>query len=289
MIQSVRLGLCVALLAVLGACAGAFTAEDNLDAARGVSAPEGTFNEFLRQEYIEQSQISIDEYDYRSGDIFARKALAAGGGEMVLPEDPANWKLSAEKASELSASRGMLLEALDGGGRDAAPADAAHAQAMFDCWVEEEAEGHEPDDIAACRDGFWSSLAKVLDAIKPQPAMEEPAPPPEPPARDYLVFFDFDKTDVRADSASILNRVISAIGELSSGSVTLVGHADTSGPATYNQGLSEDRAVAVRNYLLGKGVTADISTSGRGEEDPRVATPDNVREQENRRVEIRVN
>ena len=108
------------------------------------------------------------------------------------------------------------------------------------------------------------------------------------PARDYLVFFDFDKTDIRADSASILDRVMQAIGELGSSSVTLVGHADRAGPSDYNQGLSERRAAAVRNYLLGKGTTAGISPSGQGEEDPRVATPDGMQEQENRRVEIRI-
>ncbi len=293
MVQSVRLGFSVSLLVLLGACSSfmsAFTAEDNIEAARGVSGPEGSFNEFLRQEYVTLAQIELDENDFRDADIYARKALAAGAGDLVLPEDPANRRMSAEKASELNAAREVLVKALDNGGRDIVPADAAHAQAMFDCWTEEEEEGHEPDDIAACRSAFWASLAIVLDAIRPEPAVMEPAPPaPEPPARDYMVFFDFDKTDIRADSASILDRVIEAIGELGSSSVTLVGHADRAGPSDYNQGLSEQRAAAVRNYLLGKGATAGVSPSGRGEEDPRVATPDGMQEQENRRVEIRIN
>lgn len=121
-------------------------------------------------------------------------------------------------------------------------------------------------------------------------AAPEPAPvPPEPPARDYLVFFDFDKTDVRADSAAILNRVVEAMAELDSNSVTLTGHADRAGDADYNQGLSERRAASVRDYLAGEGITTGISTSGKGETDPRVPTPDGVSEQENRRVEIRIN
>jgi OOP family OmpA-OmpF porin len=190
----------------------------------------------------------------------------------------------------------MLLDALNGGGREKAPADAARAQAMYDCWIQEEEtrnEGHQPDDIAFCRDGFWDALGKVQEAIKPEPepmAAPEPAPiPPEPPARDYLVFFDFDKTDVRADSAAILDRVVEAMAELESNSITLIGHTDTMGPAEYNETLSVSRAFAVGDYLAGKGITTGVSTSGKGQTDLRVSTPDEVNEQENRRVEIRIN
>ena len=115
------------------------------------------------------------------------------------------------------------------------------------------------------------------------------APAAKPPARDYLVFFDFDKTDIRPEAASILDRAAQGVFAIGSSNVTLVGHADTSGPARYNQWLSERRAFAVRQYLLGKGIAADVITKGRGEEDPRVDTNDGVEEQENRRVEIQIN
>lgn len=123
-------------------------------------------------------------------------------------------------------------------------------------------------------------------APTPQPG---PAPAPEPPARDYLVFFDFDKSDVRPDAADTLARVVAAMGELKSSAVSLVGHADRSGPTDYTQALSERRAASVQDYLVQGGIAAAaISTEGRGESDPRVPTPDGVREQENRRVEIRI-
>ena len=128
MVQSGRLGLCVSLLVLLGACGSfmsAFTAEDNIEAARGLSAPEGSFNEFLRQEYVTLAQIELDENDFKDADIYARKALAAGAAALVLPEDPANRRVSAEKASELNAAREVLVKALDDGGRDIVPADAA--------------------------------------------------------------------------------------------------------------------------------------------------------------------
>jgi OOP family OmpA-OmpF porin len=293
MVRIVPVALSLSLLMLLGACqsfVGAFSAEDNVAAAQSAGPPAGAFNSALQQEYAGIAQIELDEFDFQHADGFAKKGIAAGNGESVMPEDPANWRLTEEKASELTASRGMLLEALDGGGREKAPGDAARAQAMYDCWVQEEEtanEGHQADDIAYCRSGFWDALALVRDAIKPEP-MAAPIPP-EPPARTYLVFFDFDKTDIRPDSASILERVIGAIGELGASSVDLTGHTDTAGPADYNQGLSERRADAVRDYLGGMGVSATLNTSGRGEDDPRVPTPDGVAEQENRRVEIHIN
>jgi OOP family OmpA-OmpF porin len=283
------------MLVMLASCqafVGAFSAEGNIEAAKMAGPPPGAFDQALQAEYIGIAQTEVDESDYEHADLFARKGLAAGNGEMVMPEDPSNWHLPADKADQFGRARQMLLDALGGGGREKAPADAARAQAMYDCWIQEEEtrnEGHQPDDIAFCRNGFWDALAKVQEAIIPEP-MAEPAPiPPEPPARDYLVFFDFDKTDIRTDAASILDQVIEAMGELGSNSITLVGHADTMGPAEYNQVLSESRASSVSDYLTGQGITGSISTSGKGESDPRVATPDEIEEQENRRVEIRIN
>ncbi len=293
-----RFGFCVAMLLFLASCqafVGAFSADDNIEAAKMAGPPAQPFSAALQQEYIGIAQMEVDESDWEHGDLFARKGIAAGNGEMVMPEDPANWTFSADKAQELGASRDMLLGALDGGGREVAPDEAAKAQAMFDCWIQEEEienEGHQPADIAACRSAFWDNLAIVQTAIAPKPEpepMAEPVPAPEPVARDYLVYFDFDKTDVRADSASILDRVVEAMGEVGSNSVTLVGHTDTMGPAEYNQSLSVNRAMSVSDYLESKGITRGISTSGKGEADPRVATPDEVMEQENRRVEIRIN
>ena len=112
---------------------------------------------------------------------------------------------------------------------------------------------------------------------------------PEPPARDYLVYFDFGEAEIRPDAASVLDRVAQGVFSVGSSSVTLTGHADTAGPANYNQWLSERRAFAAREYLLGKGIAADVVAKGRGEDDPRVSTPDGVEEQENRRVEIQIN
>ncbi len=294
-----RFGVCAALLVILAACeqnvVGAFSADGNIETAKMAGPPTQPFDAALQQEYIVVAEREVAEADWEHGDLFARKGIAAGSGEMVLPEEVGNWALPADKAEELSASRELLIGALDGGGREVAPDEAAAAQANFDCWIQEEEtrnEGHQPADIAFCRSAFWDNLAIVQTAIAPKPEpvpAAAPAPAPEPVARDYLVYFDFDSYAVRPDAASILNRVVEAMNEIGSSSVTLVGHTDTMGPAEYNQILSVERAKSVADYLKGKGITRGISTSGVGQTDLRVPTPDEVAEQENRNVQITIN
>jgi hypothetical protein len=69
--------------------------------------------------------------------------------------------------------------------------------------------------------------------------------------------------------------------------VTCTGHTDTAGHASYNMALSLRRANAVKNGLVANGVPAtSIAVIGKGETSLLVQTPDNVREPQNRRVEI---
>jgi OmpA-OmpF porin, OOP family len=296
MLRILRLGSAVGALVLLAGCQsfiGAFSADKNLEAAKVSGPPAGEFDAALQQEYITVAQTELDEYDFQHADLFARKAIAAANGEDVQPEDPGGWNLTRDMAGPFYAARGRMLLALDNDGRTKAPGDAAHAQVMYDCWLEEQSEGHEADEIAACKEAFEAALAKVQEAIaepEPEPMAEEAPPPaPEPPARDYLVYFDFDKTDIRVDAASILDRVAEAVAELGSNDVVLTGFTDTAGPEEYNQKLSVKRAVSVRDYLAGLGLSVTMQTSGKGEHDLRVPTPDGVKEQENRRVEIRIN
>ncbi len=60
--------------------------------------------------------------------------------------------------------------------------------------------------------------------------------------------------------------------------LTATGHADRSGPDSYNQRLSQRRAEAVREVLIREGVPAgEIEIFARGESEPLVQTPDGVR------------
>lgn len=131
-------------------------------------------------------------------------------------------------------------------------------------------------------------------APAPKPAAQAPAPqpaPPPPPApeppRNFIVFFDWDRSDITTEAAVILREAAAAAQRGAPVRIVATGHADRSGPAAYNRGLSERRALAVRANLRGLGIDpSTVATFARGETDPLVPTPDGVREPQNRRVEL---
>jgi len=103
----------------------------------------------------------------------------------------------------------------------------------------------------------------------------------------FIVFFDWDRSDITPQAAAILDNAAAAYQQTGQAQVVLAGHADKSGSADYNVGLSQRRADAVRSYLAGRGVPSGaIATEAFGESRPLVNTADGVREPQNRRVEI---
>jgi OOP family OmpA-OmpF porin len=119
-------------------------------------------------------------------------------------------------------------------------------------------------------------------------ALNPPAPAPQQVVmRDFLIFFDFDSAVVTPPARAILEQAVVNAGSLGNVRIVTTGHTDLSGSAAYNQGLSQRRADAVRAELVRLGLTGyDIQTVARGESDPLVATPDGLREPQNRRVQI---
>ena len=86
-----------------------------------------------------------------------------------------------------------------------------------------------------------------------------------------------------------LDQIAQSLRDYPNSLVDVYGHTDTVGSTSSNQRLSEERARAVANYLIGRGVASSrIRWQGFGETQPRVATADNVNEPLNRRVEIKI-
>lgn len=123
----------------------------------------------------------------------------------------------------------------------------------------------------------------------PPPPVVAPPPPPVVQCNTgpYIVFFDFDRSDVSPEAAGILNNAVNAYANCGSARVMLAGHTDAAGSAQYNQGLAQRRNEAVRSYLNGRGIpSGQIMAQAFGETQPRVPTADGVREAQNRRVEV---
>lgn len=105
------------------------------------------------------------------------------------------------------------------------------------------------------------------------------------PQAEYLVFFDWNKSNVTPAANKTLGDAVAAWGKTSR--IHVIGHTDTSGSPAYNQRLSERRATEVKKALVAKGVTAaNVTTEGKGETTLLVKTKDNVREPSNRRAQV---
>jgi len=123
----------------------------------------------------------------------------------------------------------------------------------------------------------------------PPPAPVAPPPPPKVACNTgpYIVFFDFDRSDISPEAASILNNAATAYANCGTARVMLAGHTDRAGSTQYNQSLAERRNEAVRSYLTSRGVpSGQVAAQAFGESQPRVPTADGVREAQNRRVEV---
>jgi outer membrane protein OmpA-like peptidoglycan-associated protein len=119
--------------------------------------------------------------------------------------------------------------------------------------------------------------------VAPAPVPEAPVCSPGP----FIVFFEWDKSDITPEAASILDNAVSQYQSCGNAQVMLAGHADKSGSASYNVGLSQRRADSVKAYLTSHAIPDGvISTEAFGESRPRVDTADGVREVQNRRVEV---
>jgi outer membrane protein OmpA-like peptidoglycan-associated protein len=118
-------------------------------------------------------------------------------------------------------------------------------------------------------------------------AYAPPAPPPPAAPKNFLVFFDFNKSDLTGDARAIIKSAAGAAAHQNTTKLTVTGHTDTVGSDAYNMRLSMRRAVAVQKELVHDGVPeGEIAIFAKGKRDLLVPTADGVKEPQNRRVQI---
>jgi len=102
------------------------------------------------------------------------------------------------------------------------------------------------------------------------------------------VYFDFDKDDLKPEAVAELNKAIKIMQENPSLKVELAGHTDSIGTEEYNINLGGERAVAVYDYFISKGLTDDrLLVRSYGEGTPVAANNTDEGRAKNRRVDIR--
>lgn len=100
------------------------------------------------------------------------------------------------------------------------------------------------------------------------------------PAAEKIKFgadalFDFNKAALRPEGKAKLDKLVDDIKGIKLEVIIAVGHTDRFGSDAYNQKLSEKRAGAVKDYLVGKGILADrVYAEGKGEKQPVTKTAD---------------
>ena len=102
------------------------------------------------------------------------------------------------------------------------------------------------------------------------------------------VLFDFNKAEVRPDATPTLDKVAQVVGFYAGAQVEIQGHTDDVGTDQFNQGLSERRANAVRDHLIGvNGIPAEsLVVKAFGESRPVAPNDSEANRQRNRRVEV---
>lgn len=113
---------------------------------------------------------------------------------------------------------------------------------------------------------------------------------PPPPSVPFTLYFMENSTELVPESKATLETLFAEVATRHQAvEVEITGHTDRMGSVTMNDRLSLERAQAVRNMLLERGLQSNfVRAVGRGEREPLVPTPDEQSEPRNRRVEILV-
>ncbi len=117
-------------------------------------------------------------------------------------------------------------------------------------------------------------FGKTLAALPAQPV-------------SFLVYFAEGTGELNPDARRAIDRVIAEVAARPAAEIAVVGHTDFVGTDQYNDALSLQRAIRVKDLLVRRGIPAKIiQTAGRGKREPLVKTSLDVAEPKNRRVEI---
>jgi len=173
-------------------------------------------------------------------------------------------------------SSAMILVAC-GGNTDTTDTGATTGTTGTEAVVEEVIEIVPEEEIVLEIEQVEPDAEVVLDSM--EEALESPL--------ETLVYFDFDKSSIRADFTAMLDAHAAYLVAMPNAMVVLEGHADERGTREYNLALGERRAKQVATYLLVKGVSgAQIDTVSLGEEKPLAIGKSESEYSQNRRVEL---
>jgi outer membrane protein OmpA-like peptidoglycan-associated protein len=125
-------------------------------------------------------------------------------------------------------------------------------------------------DVDGCPDELPKEVAKFSGVIKG-------------------IQFDFGKATIRKESNKLLDEAVKVLQQYPELRISISGHTDNVGDAAKNLELSQQRAGAVKEYFVAKGIdTSRIETRGAGANEPVADNATDKGRQENRRIEFKL-
>jgi peptidoglycan-associated lipoprotein len=169
----------------------------------------------------------------------------------------------------LMAGAGFVLVALACGGQPAPPpTPAVDSAAIRDSIARAEAARRAEEERLARERAERERLAREA-AVRDSLARLAAATERVRGMLTAMINFDYDKSNIRPGDATILDQKIAILQANPGLRISITGHCDERGSDEYNLALGNRRALAAREYLVNRGISADrISTASRGEEQP---------------------
>ncbi|HIC42628.1 MAG TPA: OmpA family protein [Pelagibacterales bacterium] len=269
--------------------------------------PPTSLSKHLMEAYKTKADFEAQEmHDWNSAKLYAEKALGAADGKDILPEKISYWVIPADKQSELNKAYNNLMTVykeallLD-------PFNLAKAISSLDCWAEQQEENWQTWDIDQCRNDFLSAMHEIFGSLEKEEEIStkqkinnEISKLDDSVSDDsvsivtknsenkilQIIYFDFDKSKLSDVSIEEIKNFINA-NKKTIKKFIVVGHTDTMGTKKYNKVLSLERAEVVQKVLTELGIEKNnIHILGKGEDNLRVQTADEVKHPANRRAEI---
>ena len=269
--------------------------------------PPTSLSKHLMEAYKTKADFEAQEmHDWNSAKLYAEKALGAADGKDILPEKISYWVIPADKQSELNKAYNNLMTVykeallLD-------PFNLAKAISSLDCWAEQQEENWQTWDIDQCRNDFLSAMHEIFGSLEKEEGIStkqkinnEISKLDDSVIDDsisivtknsenkilQIIYFDFDKSKLSDVSIEEIKNFINA-NKKTIKKFIVVGHTDTMGTKKYNKVLSLERAEVVQKVLTELGIEKNnIHIFGKGEDNLRVQTADEVKHPANRRAEI---
>ncbi len=135
----------------------------------------------------------------------------------------------------------------------------------------------------------WVYVRKIIFDYKTSEGQMKPSLIIKRVIKNVKAYFDYDKSDLRDDTRALLDRALFTLERNLKADILITGNADTRGSEQYNMKLGENRAEAVRQYFIGKGLSeARIRILSRGKLDAMAPTDDIVGMQKDRNAQFMI-